>query len=117
MPSEMLDSYRVANSLSSPAAFSSSYNSLALTHSSIGRQSPTMARRKDRRRIAKDSLATAVRRHFNGAAVNELDVVVELAYKAKTKGMSCRACICLRDHMLTIETRQSISSEIGSTGC
>lgn len=81
----MLDGYRVANSISMPAAFSSSHNQLVLAHSPIARQSPTMARRKDKRRVTKEHLATAVRKHFNGAAVVELDVVVELAYRAKTK--------------------------------
>lgn len=46
-----------------------------------------MARRKDKRRVSKEQLATNVRKHFNGAAVNEIDVVVELVYKSRNKGM------------------------------
>lgn len=45
-----------------------------------------MARRKEKRRVSKDQLATNVRKHFNGAAVNEIDVVVELVYKSRNKG-------------------------------
>lgn len=47
-----------------------------------------MARRKEKRRVSKEQLATNVRKHFNGAAVNEIDVVVELVYKSRNKGMS-----------------------------
>lgn len=46
-----------------------------------------MARRKDRRRISKEQLATTVRKHFNSAAVSEIDVVVELVYKVRNQGM------------------------------
>ena len=46
-----------------------------------------MARRKDKRRVSREQLATNVRKHFNGAAVNEIDVVVELVYKSRNKGM------------------------------
>ena len=45
-----------------------------------------MARRKDKRRVSREQLATNVRKHFNGAAVNEIDVVVELVYKSRNKG-------------------------------
>ena len=36
-----------------------------------------MARKSDKKRTSKDQLALAVRKHFNGMAVNEIDVVVE----------------------------------------
>lgn len=45
-----------------------------------------MARRKDKRRVSKEQLALAVRKNFNGAAVNEIDVVVEMVYKVRNKG-------------------------------
>jgi hypothetical protein len=47
-----------------------------------------MARKKEKRRISKEQLALAVRKNFNAAAVNEIDVVVELVYKVRNKGRS-----------------------------
>ncbi|TKA39790.1 hypothetical protein B0A54_08427 [Friedmanniomyces endolithicus] len=79
----MLNTYRVAHSLTTPAAFASNYHQALLTNPGIGRQSPTMARRKDKRRVAKEVLALAVRKNFNSAAVSETDVVVELVYKVR----------------------------------
>lgn len=60
-----------------------------------------MARRKDKRRVSKDQLATNVRKHFNGAAVNEIDVVVELVYKSRNKGMPLAGERFLRSATLT----------------
>lgn len=85
-PRSLLNSYRVAHGLATPAAFTSPLNQARLTTSSIGAQSPTMARKKDKRRVSKEQLALAVRKHFNGAAVNEIDVVVELVYKIRNQG-------------------------------
>ncbi|KAK1069518.1 hypothetical protein LTR12_004565 [Friedmanniomyces endolithicus] len=82
----MLNTYRVAHSLTTPAAFASPYDQALLTNPGIGRQSPTMARRKDKRRVAKEQLALAVRKNFNSAAVSETDVVVELVYKVRHQG-------------------------------
>ena len=45
-----------------------------------------MARKKEKRRISKEQLALAVRKNFNGAAVSEIDVVVELVYKVRNQG-------------------------------
>ncbi|KAF2206257.1 hypothetical protein CERZMDRAFT_115850 [Cercospora zeae-maydis SCOH1-5] len=67
-PLKLLDTYRVAHNLSAPAAFTSPYRQALLTNPGIGRQSPTMARRKEKRRISKEQLALAVRKNFNGAA-------------------------------------------------
>lgn len=89
-PLSLLNTYRVSHHLSTPAAFTSPLNHALLANPGIGRQSPTMARRKDKRRVSKDQLATNVRKHFNGAAVNEIDVVVELVYKSKNKGKALR---------------------------
>lgn len=88
--SELLDTYRVAHNLPSPAAFTSPLRQALLTNSGIGRQSPTMARKKEKRRVSKDQLALAVRKNFNGAAVNEIDVVVELVYKVRNQDKSFR---------------------------
>jgi histone deacetylase complex subunit SAP30 len=94
-PLSLLNTYRVSHNLSTPAAFTSPLNQALLVNPGIGRQSPTMARRKDKRRVSKEQLATNVRKHFNGAAVNEIDVVVELVYKSRNKGMRR-----LADHVL-----------------
>ncbi|KAK0943628.1 hypothetical protein LTR29_004799 [Friedmanniomyces endolithicus] len=86
----MLNTYRVAHSLTTPAAFASPYNQALLTNPGIGRQSPTMARRKDKRRVPKEVLALAVRKNFNSAAVSETDVVVELVYKVRHQDQAFR---------------------------
>ena len=85
-PIELLNTYRVTHNLSSPAAFTSPLNQALLTNPGIGRQSPTMARKKEKRRISKEQLALAVRKNFNAAAVSEIDVVVELVYKVRNQG-------------------------------
>lgn len=85
-PLSLLNTYRVSHHLSTPAAFTSPLRQALLTNPGIGRQSPTMARRKEKRRVSKEQLATNVRKHFNGAAVNEIDVVVQLVYKSRNKG-------------------------------
>lgn len=73
--------------MSTPAAFTSPLSQALLTNPGLGRQSPTMARKKEKRRISKEQLALAVRKNFNGAAVSETDVVVDLLYKVKNQGM------------------------------
>ncbi len=82
-PTSLLNTYRVVHCLPVPACFTSPYNAALLTNPGIGRQSPTMARRKAKRRVSKDVLATAVRKHFNSAAVSESDVVVDMVYKVR----------------------------------
>lgn len=47
-----------------------------------------MARRKAKRKVPKEQLAMAVRKNFNDAAVNEIDVMVDLLYKVRNQGMS-----------------------------
>ena len=106
-PLSLLNTYRVSHHLSTPAAFTSPLNQALLVNPGIGRQSPTMARRKDKRRVSKDQLATNVRKHFNGAAVNEIDVVVELVYKSRNKGMPLAGLQLLRNTTLT-SCRQGI---------
>lgn len=86
-PLSLLNTYRITHGLPLPAAFTTPlHQALLSSPGSIGRQSPTMARRKDKRRISKDQLALAVRKHFNGAAVNENDVVTELVYRVRNRG-------------------------------
>ena len=86
IPRELLNSYRVAHNLPNTAAFKSPLNQALLTNPGIGRQSPTMARKKEKRRVSREQLALAVRKNFNAAAVSEIDVVVELVYKVRNQG-------------------------------
>lgn len=83
-----LHNYRAAHRMETPSAFHSIRNQFLLTNPGIGRQSPTMARRKNKRKVAKEQLALAVRKNFNDAAVNEIDVMVDLLYKVRNQGMS-----------------------------
>lgn len=86
-PLDLLNTYRISHNLSQPATFTSPYRQALLTKpGGIGKQSPTMARQKDKRRISKEQLALAVRKNFNSAAVSEIDVVVDLVYKVRHKG-------------------------------
>ncbi|KAI9745353.1 MAG: hypothetical protein M1835_002619, partial [Candelina submexicana] len=80
----VLHSYRYAYHLATPSAFSDRVNERILTApTGIGSMSPTMARGKAKRRISKDTLALAVRKNFNGLAVQEQEVVVDFLYKVK----------------------------------
>lgn len=45
-----------------------------------------MMKRRDMRKVPKEQLALAVRKHFNGLAVNESDVLVDFVYAAKNQG-------------------------------
>ncbi|EME44084.1 hypothetical protein DOTSEDRAFT_71777 [Dothistroma septosporum NZE10] len=86
----LLNTYRVSHNLSTPAAFTTPYRQALLTNPGIGRQSPTMVRKKEKRRVSKDQLALAVRKNFNGAAVNEIDVVVDMVYKVRNQDKAFR---------------------------
>ncbi|KAK4981815.1 hypothetical protein LTR66_009688 [Elasticomyces elasticus] len=81
----LLESYRTAYRVDTPSSFHSALNQALLTKPGIGRQSPTMARKREKRPVSKEQLALAVRRNFNGAAVNEIDVMVDLLYNVRTK--------------------------------
>ncbi|SMQ50972.1 unnamed protein product [Zymoseptoria tritici ST99CH_3D1] len=89
-PLELLDTYRVAHNLQTPTAFTTPLRQALLTNSGIGRHSPTMARKKEKRRVSKEQLALAVRKNFNGAAVSEIDVVVDLVYKVRNQDKAFR---------------------------
>jgi hypothetical protein len=65
--------------------------------------------RKDKRRIQREGLAMAVRKHFNASAVNENDAVVNTLYKARTNGMlnmvhtMTRETLTMHRKIITIE--------------
>ncbi|KAI9833502.1 MAG: hypothetical protein M1819_003660 [Sarea resinae] len=91
LPTPLLHAYRQAHSLPVPSSFSSAYNGMILSQpGSIGRYSPTMARRKEKRRVSKETLAMAVRKNFNGLAVQEGDVVVGFLYKVRFQDRNFR---------------------------
>ncbi|KAI9779254.1 MAG: hypothetical protein M1839_007506 [Geoglossum umbratile] len=86
IPTNILHAYRQAYRLSTPSAFQSSLSQIILSNPGIGRHSPTMAIRKDRRRVGKEQLAMAVRKNFNGLAIQEGEVVVDFLYKVRWQG-------------------------------
>lgn len=95
-----MSSYRYAFRLNTPSAFKSPLSQAVLTAPGIGRHSPTMARRKDKRRISREQLAMNVRRNFNASAVKEEEVIVRFVSKTKWQGLSSFALqrqACLRD--------------------
>jgi len=49
-----------------------------------------MARVKKKQRTTNDQLAMQVRKNFNNLAVKEDEVITELLYKIKNKGMSAK---------------------------
>ena len=82
----ILHAYRHAYRLNTPAAFSRSMNQIVLSNPGIGRYSPTMARRQDRRRTGKEQLALAVRKNFNALAIHESEVIVDFIYCVQHQG-------------------------------
>lgn len=90
MSHEMLHSYRHAYQLNTPDAFTSEYNQLILSRPGIGRFSPTMARKKNKRRQGKDDLANAVRKHFNGLGIQENEAIVDFLYKCEWQDKNFR---------------------------
>ncbi|KAL9122782.1 MAG: hypothetical protein Q9187_000661 [Circinaria calcarea] len=78
--------YRHTHRLNTPSAFISARNRMILTGPGLGRYSPTMALRKDRRRVDKDHLALAVRKDFNAAGISEHDVVASFIYSVYNQG-------------------------------
>ncbi|KAF2237062.1 hypothetical protein EV356DRAFT_574591 [Viridothelium virens] len=87
---QLLHGYRNLYRLDVPSAFHSPLNQALLTNPGIGRHSPTMARRKVKTKIDKDQLALAVRKHFNGLAVSEPEVIVDMMYKIRSNEKSFR---------------------------
>ncbi|TWU76637.1 hypothetical protein ED733_008286 [Metarhizium rileyi] len=86
---EALHTYRRQHKLNTPTSFASKYHQVLLSRpGSIGHYSPTMIRKQTTRRQSKDSLAKAVRKHFNGLGIQENDVVVDFIYKIRTEKVS-----------------------------
>jgi histone deacetylase complex subunit SAP30 len=81
----LLHAYRTAYHLETPTSFKNARSSTVLTQG-IGKYSPTMSRPKTTRRVPKEQLALAVRKHFNALPINEVEVIVDFLYKAKMKG-------------------------------
>ncbi|KAL9942531.1 hypothetical protein ACHAQF_008995 [Verticillium nonalfalfae] len=80
---DMLHAYRREHRLDTPTSFSSSYRHMILSQPGcIGLHSPTMARRRQDRRQSKEQLALAVRKHFNGAGIQENDAIVDFIHRA-----------------------------------
>ncbi|KAH6663486.1 hypothetical protein B0J14DRAFT_257079 [Halenospora varia] len=86
----ILHGYRYDYRLNTPAAFNNNYNQIILARSSLGRMSPTMARRKEQRRQSKDQLANSVRKHFNSMGIVENEVVVDFLYKVRWQDKNFR---------------------------
>jgi histone deacetylase complex subunit SAP30 len=85
----VLQSYRRAYHLDTPTAFKNPLSHVVLNQG-IGRLSPTMARKKEKRRVKKEQLALAVRKNFNAQAVTETNCIVDWLYTAKNQGKSAR---------------------------
>jgi histone deacetylase complex subunit SAP30 len=109
----LLQQYRAAHRMETPSAFNSIRNQFLLNNPGIGRQSPTMARRKAKRKVPKEQLAMAVRKNFNDAAVNEIDVMVDLLYKVRNQGM-CRYMKCFLRVLTRMLPRQGFPTSIGT---
>ena len=86
MPTEVLHAYRHVHRLNTPSAYSELHIQYALTNpQGLGRFSPSMARPTGKRRVPKETLAMAVRKDFNAAAVNETDVVTSFLYSVRNQ--------------------------------
>lgn len=85
----VLHAYRYMLRLDIPPAFISSYNQRMLTRPGIGQCSPTMARRRARRRSGKDVLALAVRKDFNAAIGHESELITSFLYTVQNQGKQC----------------------------
>lgn len=74
-----------------------------------------MARSKAQRKVTKDQLALAVRKNFNAAAVNEIDVMVDLLYKIRNQGARISNPGFLpQASTFLLQYRQSVPNSIGS---
>lgn len=85
MDRETLHVYRTAYRLACPSSFKNPHAAATFSYG-IGKQSPTMARQRSKRRIVKEQLALQVRKTFNDRPVNENETVVETLYKIRNKG-------------------------------
>jgi len=85
VPRPVLLAYRSAYRLGTPACFANPVAHVVLG-SGVGTRSPTMAQRSKYKRVEKEKLAMAVRKHFNAMPVSESDVVGEMLYRVQTQG-------------------------------
>ena len=85
MDRETLHVYRTAYRLPCPSSFKNPHATAIFSYG-IGKQSPTMARQRSKRRIVKEQLALQVRKTFNDRPVNENETVVDTLYKIRNKG-------------------------------
>ncbi|KAI9732591.1 MAG: hypothetical protein M1834_003927 [Cirrosporium novae-zelandiae] len=92
LPTTVLHNYRHAYHLPLPCAFSSTMNARLLTLPGVGRSSPTMAVRKQRRRVPKEELAKMVRKHFNGMSANETEALSRIIYIARAERETKDGC-------------------------
>ncbi|KAF1987523.1 hypothetical protein K402DRAFT_420324 [Aulographum hederae CBS 113979] len=90
IPPSSLHSYRRAYRLPTPSTFSNPLAHVFLTSTFIGKASPTMAQPRAHRRVQKEQLALAVRKHFNSLAVKEDDVMVETLCRVRDQERSFR---------------------------
>ena len=120
-PSEdlsVLQTYRSAHQLNIPSAFRSSVNAAVLSTPGIGKNSPTMAQKKDKRKINKEQLALAVRKHFNSLAVVDTETISQFFYKAKSNGRLSGSCvddISFIERILTFRGRKGLSNALCSS--
>ncbi|OAQ69014.1 sin3 binding region of histone deacetylase complex subunit SAP30 domain-containing protein [Pochonia chlamydosporia 170] len=86
---DALHTYRREHQLNTPASFVSKFHHSVLSRpGSIGHYSPTMIRKQQARRESKDTLAKAVRKHFNGLGIQENDVIVDFIYRIRSEKIS-----------------------------
>jgi len=86
---QTLHLYRRTYRLTQPSCHASLRAAAVLT-SGIGKLSPSMARPRAKQRVPKETLALAVRKHFNALPVNENEAVVNTLYKARTSEKDLR---------------------------
>jgi len=86
---QTLHLYRRTYRLAQPSCHAS-LRAAAVLSSGIGKLSPSMARPRAKQRVPKETLALAVRKHFNALPVNENEAVVNTLYKARTSEKDLR---------------------------
>jgi hypothetical protein len=75
-----------------------------------------MAVKKDRRRIGKEQLAMAVRKNFNGLAIQEGEVVVDFLYKVRWQGKCFPYCLWWEYRVVTVALRREPLSILRNNG-
>ncbi|KAI5845401.1 hypothetical protein BZA05DRAFT_149573 [Tricharina praecox] len=88
LPLSVLHSYRTAYHLSVPSA-SEPYRNMVL-NAGVGRRSPAGRGGGGRGRVAREVLATAVRKNFNAQPIVENEVIVNFLYSVKNQDKKFR---------------------------